>query len=140
MILRIGRFSVAADQEDNVVAALRRQAATRERPLGLEDLVFAVGRPVPDRVEFVTVTLWTDMEAVKRALGPSWNAPGGVADIADLIEGKRVEHLDVFADDWPELVGFLDMPLAKRHEVEMTPLPGSAAMHLEDEAPLSAIV
>jgi hypothetical protein len=140
MILRIARFSVAADQEDIVVAALRTQAASMERPVGLEDLVFAVGRPVPDMVEFVTVTLWTDMEAVKRALGPSWNAPGGVAEIADWIDGKRVEHLDVFADDWPELVAFLDMPLEKRHEVEVTPPAGSVAMALEDEAPLSAIV
>src|SRR4051794_25793075 len=117
MILRIARFSVAAGEEETVVAGLRAQAQLRDRPEGLEDLVFAIGRPAPGIAEFVTVTLWTDMAAIERALGAAVDVPGGLTDIADRIGSKRVEHFEVFADDWPELVSFFEMPPQLRREV-----------------------
>jgi hypothetical protein len=140
MILRIARFSVAAREEEIVVAGLRAQTGLRDRPEGLEDLVFAIGRPTPGIAEFVTVTLWTDMAAIERALGAAVNAPGGLTDIADRIEGKRVEHLDVFADDWPELVSFLEMPLQVRREATRIAVAGRAEVVLKDSAALAAIV
>jgi Antibiotic biosynthesis monooxygenase len=143
LILRIARFSVAADEEETVVRALREQAGSAERPTGLEDLVFAIRRG-RDSVEFVMVGLWTDIAAIRRALGPAWNAPGGVANIADRIADQRVEHFDVFADDWPELVAFLDMSLDERRDAEMSPGDENAADAAEEAArdatPVPAIV
>jgi hypothetical protein len=109
MILRLSRTRVRRTGEEAVVAALRSWLNSHEsRPDGLLDLVF--GRRFTDdgRVEHVTASLWKDQPTMVRGLGPDYDQPTALINAAaDEIEDHRIEHFDVFADDWPELVAYI---------------------------------
>jgi hypothetical protein len=109
VILRLARFTLARDQQNVLVETLRHQAKSKHRPDGLEDLIFARSNRGPDQVEFVIVTLWSGLAAVKRALGSAWQLPGGLGGLAERMVDASVEHFEVFADDWPEVLDFLAM-------------------------------
>jgi quinol monooxygenase YgiN len=119
MIVRIARITVAAADEDEVVSVLRAQAGDSSHPPGMLDLIFAVARAEPTAVEFVMISLWTDVDSVKRALGEAWDQPGGLAELERRLLHQRVEHLDVFADDWPEMVRFLGLAGESRRAFEI---------------------
>ena len=108
MLLRLSRTRIHRAREEEVMAALRTWLLTQpQRPQGLLDLVFARRLTDDDRVEHVAATLWTDRESMIDGLGPGWDTPTGlIPSVAGRLDDHRIEHFEVFADDWPELVAF----------------------------------
>jgi hypothetical protein len=108
MYLRLSRTRIHRSREEEVIAALRTWLVTRQRrPQGLLDLVFARRLTDEDRVEHVTATLWADRDSMIDGLGPDWDEPAGlIPSVAGRLEDHRIEHFEVFADDWPELVAY----------------------------------
>jgi hypothetical protein len=105
MIVRIARGTVRAIDEPMVNAVLRKGLG-KDRPEEMLDVVFA-RRPEDDRVEIIVITMWTETAAIERAFGGTWQEFGGIAGLEDRVLASSVEHLDVFADDWPELIEYL---------------------------------
>jgi hypothetical protein len=108
MYLRLSRTRIHRAREEEVMAALRTWLTTKQRrPAGLLDLVFGRRLTDDDRVEHVTVSLWADRESMIDGLGPGWAKPTGlIPGVAGRLDDHRIEHFEVFADDWPELVAY----------------------------------
>jgi hypothetical protein len=108
MYLRLSRTRIDRAREHEVVAALRTWLTTNERrPQGLLDLVFARRLADNERVEHVTASLWADRESMIDGLGPGWDRPTGlIPSVAGQLDDHRIEHFEVFADDWPDLVAY----------------------------------
>jgi hypothetical protein len=106
MYLRLSRTRIHREREEQVIAALRKWLITKQRrPDGLLDLIFARRLTDDDRVEHVTASLWADRDSMIAGLGPGWDQPAGlIPSVAGQLEEHRIEHFEVFADDWPELV------------------------------------
>jgi hypothetical protein len=110
MYLRLSRTRIHRAREEDVMAALRTWLATRQRrPQGLLDVVFARREADHDRVEHVTASLWTDRGSMIDGLGPGWDTPTGlIPGVAGQLDDHRIEHFEVVADDWPDLVAFAE--------------------------------
>ena len=53
------------------------------------------------------MSLWADRESMIEGLGPGWDRPTGlIPSVAGRLKEHRIEHFEVFADDWPELVAY----------------------------------
>lgn len=105
MIVRIARATVRSIDEPRVYEVLRKGLGNR-RPDEMLDVTFA-RRSEGDRVEVIVITLWTEIAALERAFGSMWRTFGGVVGLEDRVLATSVEHLDVVADDWPELMEYL---------------------------------
>lgn len=110
MYLRLSRTRIHRAREDEVIAALRTWLTANERrPQGLLDLVFARRLADDERVEHVTASLWADRELMIDGLGPGWDRPSGlIPSVAGRLDDHRIEHFEVSADDWPDLVAYCD--------------------------------
>ncbi len=108
MYLRLSRTRIHREREEQVIAALRTWLATKQRrPDGLLDVIFARRLTDDERVEHVTASLWADRDSMIAGLGPGWDKPAALMpSVAGQREEHRIEHFEVFADDWPELVAF----------------------------------
>jgi hypothetical protein len=78
--------------------------ASGARPAGMLDMIFARNVGSDGRVELITISMWTDMAAVVVGLGPDWQRPFGLKGFENRISDTTLEHLEVIADDWPELM------------------------------------
>ena len=106
MIVRIGRATVRAVDEPAVNRALRTALGNRSRPHDMLDVVFA-RHPTGDLVEVIVITLWTRLEALEEEFGPTWRSFGTIAGLDGVTLSTSVEHLTVFADEWPEFLEYL---------------------------------
>jgi hypothetical protein len=115
MYLRLSRTRIYRGREHEVIAALRTWIDTKQqRPPGLLDVVFARRLAEPDLIEHVSASLWTDRDSMIEGLGGDWDTPSGlIPGVSGQLDDHRIEHFEVYADDWPALVAF-----AARNEPE----------------------
>jgi quinol monooxygenase YgiN len=57
-------------------------------------VAYHAGRPHGDSREFVMVTVWRDLEAVRAFAGEDYEQPVVYADTADLIEEMSLHHYE----------------------------------------------
>ena len=104
MIARLWRGATRGGDAE----AYRRFLAEQLLP-GLVDLdgyrgAYVLRRESGDEVEFITLTFFESMEAVRAFAGPAPERPVIEPDAARLLVhiGERVEHLEVAVDHRPE--------------------------------------
>ena len=96
MIIRVFRAKIRKDK----VADFQRMVKEQSIPWlkstqGM--LGYYAGAPLgEDEREFVMVTLWQDLDALKGFVGPSWNTPVVTADEAPLVEEMAAQHYERF--------------------------------------------
>lgn len=96
MIMRMVRIAVPRDDEERVVATLRRQAAATPLP-GLLRSTFATSR-AGDRVQFLLATIWTTEQAMIRAVAADSQLPDASNAFSDAVLDSKVDYLTVIAD------------------------------------------
>lgn len=57
------------------------------------------GKPLGDGRDFVMVSLWPNIDAIKKAIGENWSQTILLADEASLVEEVSVEHYEAFGLD-----------------------------------------
>ncbi|MCB1494216.1 MAG: antibiotic biosynthesis monooxygenase [Bauldia sp.] len=99
MIVRIFRVWVkagcAADWqrmvEEHSIPWMRSQAGC---------VAFFAGKPLePDGLEFSMTSVWTDTDAIKRAVGENWQEAILFGDEARIAERVEMHHYEVFGGD-----------------------------------------
>ena len=96
MILRVFRAKVRKGKEEEFRKKVREQSLPRLR--GQDGMANCFpGAPLSESdSEFIMVTLWRDLEALKTFLGENWDKPLVAPDEAPLIEEMSVQHYQFF--------------------------------------------
>lgn len=100
MIVRVFRARIRPGREAEFKRMVREQSIPwLEETEGL--LGYYSGEPFPDSTrEFVMVTIWRDLEALKAFAGETWSAPIVTEDEAPLVEEMFAHHYARF-DQYP---------------------------------------
>lgn len=102
MIIRVFRARIREGCVPKFKAMVREQSIPwLERTSGM--LGYFAGAPLDDNSrEFVMVTLWRDMEALKSFVGESWQTPVVTEDEAPLVEEMFAHHYTRFDKEVPQ--------------------------------------
>jgi hypothetical protein len=101
MITRITRGVLDRNNEAQVFEFLRTSAAARPPVPGL--LAFSLNRTMQDRsVVLVSVSLWTDIDAMAASLGPKWHEPSWPG-LNEYLTEASVEILETIATSMTDL-------------------------------------
>ena len=105
MIVRVARARILQSHEADVFEMLRKAAeAGGDEFDGFEGVTFARQLLTGGEVELVAITYWRDIAAIERALGPNWASLGSLPGLERLLIEDRVDHFEVFAQNWKDLL------------------------------------
>jgi len=103
MITRITRGTLRPNTEARVFEILRRAAARHASPPGM--LSVSISRRVTDRtVEFVAITIWSDLEQMAAIMGPSWRDVAWLPGLSECVVESSVEILETVVSSVDDLV------------------------------------
>jgi hypothetical protein len=103
MITRITRGVLDRNNEAEVFEYLRTTAAARPPVPGL--LGFSLNRTMQDKsVILVSVSYWTDLDAMAKSLGPKWHEPSWPG-LNEYLSEASVEILETIATSLTEVEG-----------------------------------
>jgi hypothetical protein len=103
VILRITRARIKPNMEAEVFRLLREAATGLIRPRGMQLLVMA-RRRINGSTELTATTIWDNVEAIRAAMGPEFEAPHFFPALDALLEDPSVEHFETVLHGWEELV------------------------------------
>ncbi len=96
MILQVFRAKIRKGKEEEFKKKVREQSLPRLRSQDGMANAFP-GAPFSEtESEFVMVTLWRDLDALKIFLGENWEKPMVSPDEAPLVEEMSVRHYQFF--------------------------------------------
>ena len=105
MIVRVARARILQRHEAEVFDMLRKAAEGGGAEVdGFEGVTFARQLLKGGEVELAAITYWRDIDAIERVLGPNWHALGSLPGLEPLLIEDRVDHYEVFAQSWKELL------------------------------------
>ena len=62
-------------------------------------IAFYPGKPIdPQDREFWMISIWKDVESIKKVAGPEWQQPILLEDEADLVETVEIHHFEIFGN------------------------------------------
>lgn len=62
-------------------------------------IAFYPGKPIdPREREFWMISIWKDVESIKKAAGHEWQQPILLEDEADLVETVEIHHFEIFGN------------------------------------------
>jgi heme-degrading monooxygenase HmoA len=100
MIVRVFRATVRSGASASFEDIVRSETLARftDAP-GLVSWV--AGRPLGTAGEFAVVTVWEDLDSLRRFVGPDWQREGVMpAEALALMEGTVLHHYEVLASSW----------------------------------------
>lgn len=102
MIVRVTRARIKPNSEAAVFEILRDVSKGIERPPGMEALYF--GRRMGARGnELISVTIWTDLDALRAAMGTSMEVAAFLPQLQPSLVEATVEHFETIVDRFEEL-------------------------------------
>ncbi len=96
MSLRVFRAKIRKGKEEEFRQKVKEQSLPRLRTQDGMANAFAGAPFSASESEFVMVTLWRDLEALKHFLGDNWEKPLVSPDEAPLIEDMSIQHYQFF--------------------------------------------
>lgn len=96
MVTRITRGRLMPNTESRVFQLLRTAAAAQPVVPGLVSMSLSRTLEGRDTV-LVAITVWSDVEAMARVLGPRWQAPSWMPGLDELVAEATVEILETVA-------------------------------------------
>jgi quinol monooxygenase YgiN len=99
MIIRVFRAKIKADKVSDFKRMVQEQSIPwLTSTAGM--LGYFAGEPIAEEEpEFVMVTLWQDLDALKEFVGENWQTPIVTADEAPLVEEMAAHHYERFDKD-----------------------------------------
>ena len=99
MIIRVFRAKIKADKVPDFKRMVQEQSIPWLRSAtGM--LGYFAGEPIAaEEHEFVMVTLWRDLDALKEFVGENWQIPVVTADEAPLVEEMVAHHYERFDNE-----------------------------------------
>jgi heme-degrading monooxygenase HmoA len=102
MIVRVTRAQIKQNSEPAVFEILRDASKGVSRPPGMEGL--HIGRRMGVRAnELISVTIWTDIEALRAAMGTSMEVAAFLPQLEPHLVGGTVEHFETVIDRFENL-------------------------------------
>ena len=97
MLLRIFRARLRPGREEQAIGVMRGVSEQLARAPGLQSIHLA--RRLDDDVEAVEiVSVWRDADALAATLGPRWQHPYLPGNLAELVDGPTVDHMETIFD------------------------------------------
>ena len=99
MILRVTRSRVQRGAEGQVLDVIRRLTESFGPIPGLHAAYF--GRSVDETasMSLIAITMWDDLDAIKRVYGPDWASRSLLPGVEEVILETTVEHFESTLDD-----------------------------------------
>ena len=104
MIVRVTRAKIRPNAEGPVFAILRDLSKGVSRPPGMQALYFA-RRMSAQGNELVSITIWTDIDALHAAMGTSMEVAAFLPQLEPHLIDASVEHFETIVDRFEELEG-----------------------------------
>ena len=104
MIERVTRAKIRPNAEAAVFTILRDVSKGVSRPPGMEELHFG-RRMSPQGNQLVSITMWTDIEALHAAMGTSMEVAAFLPQLEPHLVDASVEHFETIVDRFEELEG-----------------------------------
>ena len=102
MIVRVTRAKIRPNAEASVFTILRDVSKGVSRPPGMEALHF--GRRMSSQGnELVSITIWTNIEALQAAMGTSMEVAAFLPQLQPHLAEASVEHFETIVDRFEEL-------------------------------------
>jgi len=102
MIVRVTRAKIRPNAEAAVFTILRDVSKGISRPPGMEALYFG-RRMSAQGNELVSITIWTDIQALHAAMGTSMEVAAFLPQLQPHLIDASVEHFETIVDRFEEL-------------------------------------
>lgn len=102
MIVRLSRARLRREREDGAFEFMRKATSAGPRPDGMEAM-FIGRRTGTDADELMAITVWRDLDALVRVIGPGWSEPSFFPELQDAIIDATVEHFETIAERYEDL-------------------------------------